>query len=346
MTRISTRIDFEKDGHQSDYLRLQHSVHGSGYFMLMMPIVSIKNGNGPTILLMSGNHGDEYEGQIVLSKMIRSLQKSDIQGRIIILPMANYPAAKAGLRTSPIDDGNLNRSFPGDPAGTVTQQIAYYIEHHLMLMADYVLDIHSGGTAGKFAPSSIIVGGLDDRASLNARAQMAMAFNAPYTFLYDLSPEVRHLGTGMSGGAERQSALGLAIEMTGGGRIDPQDLKLCEVGLYSVLKHLKILHNDGSSVSRRSTRFMKGTGNEDLTFAMDTGLLESVVNLGDEIKAGDVAGYLHFPETPGKEPIEYRFATSGLVYFIRAIVQTNRGDLLFRVARDAELDENTNQFVR
>ena len=27
-------------------------------------------------------------------------------------------AAMAGLRTSPIDDGNLNRSFPGDPNGT------------------------------------------------------------------------------------------------------------------------------------------------------------------------------------------------------------------------------------
>ncbi len=34
----------------------------------------------------------------------------------------------AGTRVSPIDEGNLNRAFPDDPDGTVTQQIAYYID--------------------------------------------------------------------------------------------------------------------------------------------------------------------------------------------------------------------------
>ena len=38
----------------------------------------------------------------------------------------------AGRRTSPIDDGNLNRSFPGDADGTITEQIAYFIEHVLL----------------------------------------------------------------------------------------------------------------------------------------------------------------------------------------------------------------------
>ena len=33
-------------------------------------------------------------------------------------PVMNYPAFRAALRTSPIDRGNLNRSFPGRPDGT------------------------------------------------------------------------------------------------------------------------------------------------------------------------------------------------------------------------------------
>src|SRR5207302_483256 len=78
---------------------------------------------------MAGNHGDEYEGQVALGRLIRELDPAEVQGRIIILPSANFPAAMAGSRTSPLDQGNLNRSFPGDPTGGPTAQIAYYIEH-------------------------------------------------------------------------------------------------------------------------------------------------------------------------------------------------------------------------
>ncbi len=77
---------------------------------------------------MAGNHGDEYEGQVALGKLIRSLEAEEVCGRIIILPSADFPAAMAGMRTSPLDGGNLNRSFPGDPYGGPTAQIADYIE--------------------------------------------------------------------------------------------------------------------------------------------------------------------------------------------------------------------------
>ena len=53
---------------------------------------------------MAGNHGDEYEGQIALAKLIRELEPEQVQGRVIILPAANLPAAMAGARVSPIDE--------------------------------------------------------------------------------------------------------------------------------------------------------------------------------------------------------------------------------------------------
>ena len=81
---------------------------------------------------MGGVHGGEYEGQIAIANLARALQAKDIRGRVILLPMANAPAATAGLRTSPIDEGNLNRLFPGDPAGTPSQIIAHYIETQLL----------------------------------------------------------------------------------------------------------------------------------------------------------------------------------------------------------------------
>ena len=94
-TRISTTVDFEKNGLQTGFLRLPHSVHESAYGWIPIPVVCIRNGKGPTVLLNSGNHGDEYEGQVTLMKLIRELKPEQMQGRIIFIPASNFPAAMA-----------------------------------------------------------------------------------------------------------------------------------------------------------------------------------------------------------------------------------------------------------
>ena len=55
---ILTTIDYEKEGKQTGYLRLPHSVHRSAYGWLPFPVACIRNGEGPTALLLSGTHGD------------------------------------------------------------------------------------------------------------------------------------------------------------------------------------------------------------------------------------------------------------------------------------------------
>ncbi len=111
-TRIHSEVDFTKEGKQSAFLRLPHSVHRSAYGWLPMPITCIKNGKGPTVLLVSGNHGDEYEGQVTLMKLTRRLHADDVKGRIIILSAANYPAAMAGLRTRAAPRASRNAPRP------------------------------------------------------------------------------------------------------------------------------------------------------------------------------------------------------------------------------------------
>ena len=89
-------------------------------------MTSIKNGEGPTLVIMAGNHGDEYEGQIAISNLALTFEPGDILGRLILLPMVNAPAGEAGSRTSPIDNGNLNRLFPGNASGCPTEMIPLY----------------------------------------------------------------------------------------------------------------------------------------------------------------------------------------------------------------------------
>jgi len=83
-TRIWSDIDFERAGKQVGWVNLPHSVTRSAYGMIAIPIAVVKNGTGPTAFLMAGNHGDEYEGQIANSKLIRGLNPKDMKGTVIV----------------------------------------------------------------------------------------------------------------------------------------------------------------------------------------------------------------------------------------------------------------------
>jgi len=87
-SRLTAEIDFDRDGKEYGFIRLPYSVHRSAYGWIPIPVVCIKNGDGPRVLLMGGNHGDEYEGQVALGKLIRSLEADRMPGR---------SAAAAGL---------------------------------------------------------------------------------------------------------------------------------------------------------------------------------------------------------------------------------------------------------
>jgi len=140
---ITPTVDLDRDGVQHGHLRLPWSRDDSAWGSIMIPVAVVKRGDGPTALLTGGNHGDEYEGPIALFDLARRLRDEDVSGRVIIVPAMNYPAFRAATRTSPIDKGNLNRSFPGRPDGTPTEKIADYFERTLLPMADVVLDFHS-----------------------------------------------------------------------------------------------------------------------------------------------------------------------------------------------------------
>ena len=149
---IVPTIDLDAQGVQHGHLRLPYSRDDSAWGSVMIPICVIRNGDGPTALLTGGNHGDEYEGPLALFELARTLDPKDVSGTVIIVPAMNYPAFRAGTRTSPIDKGNMNRAFPGRPDGTVTEKIADYFQRHLLPMADIVLDFHSGGRTLDFLP--------------------------------------------------------------------------------------------------------------------------------------------------------------------------------------------------
>ncbi len=327
---IESEIDFERDGKQCGFLRLPHSVHRSAYGWLPVPVVYFKNGEGPGALLMAGNHGDEYEGQVTLCKLVKRLQASDVTGRLIILPMANYPAAHAGLRTSPIDAGNLNRSFPGDPAGTPTMMMAHYIEEELFPRCDFMMDLHSGGSSLMYIPS--VQAQFDADGSLNPRTrELVEAFAAPVTQVYAAGSETRMAEEG----ARRKGLLYFITELGGTGTVTPEALAIAEAGVYRTLHTFGILAEPGPDVPPApQTRYLEVAGSEHYCYAREEGIFEPLVALGDTVKPGDPAAMVHFPETPWRESAEERFGGDGVVICKRIPGRVQRGDCLFHLGRD------------
>ena len=149
---ISCSLDFDHDGVQHGPLQLPYSRDDSAWGAILIPITVIRSGEGPTALFTGGNHGDEYEGPIALLDLARSLSPAEISGRVILLPMMNYPAVRGGKRTSPIDGGNLNRLFPGRPDGSITEKIADYVKTSLLHLADLLAVIHPPGKTRERVP--------------------------------------------------------------------------------------------------------------------------------------------------------------------------------------------------
>ena len=308
MTRsspITPTVDYDKDGVQHGYLRLPYSRDDSAWGAIPLPITVIRNGTGPTALLTGGNHGDEYEGPVSLLKAAASLDPREVAGRVIILPCLNFPAVQAGTRTSPIDKGNMNRSFPGRPDGSVTEKIADYVQRHLLPLSDYVLDIHSGGKTLEFLPFAACHR-LPDKA-LEARCIAAMkAFGAPYAMLMLELDNVGMLDTA----AEEMGKVFVSTELGGGGTLTARTLAIAERGLRNVLIHAGILQGKIASAESRMLDMADG---DCFVIGADRGLIEPCVDLGETVGAGQPVARIHDLEHTGRPPAEYSAKRAGIL---------------------------------
>ena len=331
-TRIFTDVDYEKDGKQVGWLHLPYSVTRSAYGNIALPIAVIKNGAGPSVLLMAGNHGDEYEGQIGLCKLIRALEPRDIRGRVIVLPAINLPAALAGARVSPIDEANFNRAFPGDPNGTPTYAIAHYVDTVLFPMVSYFLDLHSGGSSLDYIPfvSMRTSGDL----ALDARAMAALkAFGAPVGMVWAHTLDAGFAQTS----ALRRGLVSLGGEFGGGGSVSLAGLRIVERGIRNFLAHAGCMPSGpAGGEAAPLTRVVEVRSRDYFVLAPDGGLFEPFVELGQTATRGAECGQVHFVDNPGREPVPARFRATGTVISMRHFGRVERGDCVAHLATDWE----------
>jgi len=335
-TLIHATVDFQRPGRQLGHLCVPYSYNLGGWANLLIPIAVVRNGEGPTALVMAGNHGDEYPGQVATMRLLRELDvhPDRVRGRVILIPALNMPAAKAATRLSPLDGKNLNRCFPGNAAGTPTEMIAHYLTTVLFPLADIVIDMHTGGRSVDFYPCAHMHL-VDDRQQRRRMYEGTLAWNSDFAFLYtDVA------GTGLLPvEAERQGKTVITTEMGGAESVSADVHRLTQSGLRNVLTHFGLLA--GRPVSRAEqglppTRWVQSLDREDYRFAPESGIYETLLPLGAAVEAGQPVGAIHFLERPEREPVLVAAPSAGILLATRGPSLVAQGDCVACIAHDVD----------
>ncbi len=328
-TQIHTEIDFSLlHGKQCGHLAIPYSHNLGGWANLQIPICVIRNGAGPVVLLMAGNHGDEYPGQVAILKLWRELTPDEVTGTLILMPCLNPPAAKASTRLSPLDGRNFNRCFPGNPSGTVSEMLAHYLTTELFPMAEYVIDLHTGGRSMGFLPCAHMHLVPD----LHQRERMMRATEAFLTDVAFLYADVAGAGL-LPSEAERQGKIVITTELGGGETVPANIHRLCQTGLGNVLIHCGVMRGE-EQPRTRPARWVQALDRSDYRFAPESGLYENCVELGETVRKGDLLGQVHFLEQPGREPVRVVAHSDGLLMANRGPSMVGQGDCVACVAHD------------
>src|SRR5271170_3189318 len=166
---------------------------------LDVPLVEITGSeDGPLLTVIAGVHGCEYASMDGVRRWTRSLETRDLRGRVRAVPVLNLPAFRARTPFVVPDDGkNLNRCFPGDPAGTLADRLAYAAFTQLITGSDAYVDAHCGDMVEALQPFALYEAG---PAEEQARA-LAAAYGLPYVIRQPAGPDRTVNGTSSASAA-------------------------------------------------------------------------------------------------------------------------------------------------
>ncbi|MCR9125644.1 MAG: succinylglutamate desuccinylase/aspartoacylase family protein [Rhodobacteraceae bacterium] len=319
-------IDYDRQGSQTGHLELPHSVDRSPYYRIRIPYWRMRGGQGPSVLLLGGNHGDEYDGPMAILRVMQALEPAMLNGSVTALPALNPPAVTAHARCSPLDGGNLNRSFDGHPAQGPTAQIAAHVEQVLIPDHDVIFDLHSGGTSMAHVPCALTQLLPDDSLPDRTRDLLA-AMGLPYCFLVSSG---RDSPTSI-GAALRAGKTTISGEFGGGGATTPATMQATVNAIENVLIGLGILTQRAISTPQRARNceFLRFNHEDLFVFAEATGWYEPLADIGDRVQAGQPALRFWNLLDPTQQPREAAFAATGVVLARRLHSHVAPGDCLF-----------------
>src|SRR5215467_10315876 len=194
---------------------LRRTLGLAGYEIPVMELTG--TGNGPRLTVLAGVHGCEYAPMAAVRQWTRSLAERELRGSVCAVPVLNVPAFRARTPFVVPDDGkNLNRCFPGDPAGTVSDRLAHAAFTQLIEGSDALVDAHAGDMVEALEPFALYDAGAgEDRAR-----ELAVAYGLGYVIRQQPGPG-RAVGGTTSTAAAEIGIPAIIAEAGGCGLVEP-----------------------------------------------------------------------------------------------------------------------------
>lgn len=291
---------------------------------IQIPVVIVRGAlAGPTLWLHGCVHGNEYCGTFIIHELLRSIRPSDLAGTIVALPILNLTAFEKNQRMSPFEGyggGDLNRCFPGQAGGSLTQQIAHVIYTPLRQYASYLVDFHTAMTDDvRWALFPKLPGEVGKKAE-----DIARAFGLKSTL--PAPPDILAGSAMMT--AAKDGIPSLIVEAGGkGAAFSDEAVAEGAERLRNILRHLQMLRGAVTDYGK-----LWYFSNFAWVYASRGGLFQRSVRCGEHIKAGSVIG--HYYDLHGTPAGEARSPHPGIVLAIHPGPVMASGETLIHIGLD------------
>jgi len=304
-------------------LRVETSTDENGEPVQQSLLVIRGNKDGPIMLLTGGVHGDEFEGPQTIMNLFHEIEPEKLSGSLVGLVIANEPAYEDANRCNSIDGKNLARVFPGDPKGSVTEQIAYWMGERLISKAEYYIDFHSSGSDSEM-PQMCGYFKYNSTSDKLTSQDMAEAFRAKVTWAHPDFAKGRTLSYAYAHGIPA-----IYTECPSTRCVSKNDLEVYQRGALNVMKLIGMMQ--GKLEGSRSKYYLKGNGDTDKCVSATTdGFFQPDKNLLDLVNKGERLGTI---KSLSGELLEEIFSPmQGYVGMRRMLPSAHVGDSLFMIA--------------
>ena len=232
--------------------------------------------DGPTLLLNAAVHGNEVVGVEVLRTIVDRIDPGALSGNLIAVPIVNPMAFNSGQRWDPYDNLDMNRIFPGDPDGTMTERIAHRFFTVFAKNADYILDLHSAEFPDELIPHIRIRVDSPSKKYLNLVASTGI--NAVW-----VGPSLKGM---LQTEAYREGIPTSTIEIGAAGIITGTNV---DIGTNAVMNAMHVLGMIEGEANIPDHQIILAS-NESWVRSPIGGIFKPIIRLGQFVRAGDNIG--------------------------------------------------------
>jgi len=281
---------------------------------------------GKVLALVAGVHGYEYPPILALYRLRQMINPDSFSGTLIMIHIANLPAfQKRIIYYNPHDWKNLNRVFPGDPQGTVSQRIAYVLKKEVIEKCDYLIDLHCGDGNEALIPYAYWMI-KDDQEIDKVTKDMLLAFGLKYIIIdktrsKDIS-QSKYLGNT----AILLSKPAITTESGYLGKTDEISIVRNVKGILNVMRLFRMIEGEPEFITEPVW-----IEPYEVIYSNHDGLFYPLTKMGYYVAKGEKVGFI--TDYLGDIKEEVRAPFSGIILYIIDTPPINKGEPLFEVGK-------------